>query len=51
MSAKKRRKHQGVRREHLRPRGWARWFRDGLFDDAPHGGVRLRTTLWGSAGA
>jgi hypothetical protein len=49
MSAKKRRKVHGVRREHRRPRGWTRWFRDGLFDEGPMGGVRLRTTLWGTA--
>jgi len=29
MSAKKRRKSQGIRRELRRPRGWMRWFRDG----------------------
>ncbi len=48
MSAKKRRKIQGIRREIRRPRGWARWFRDGLLDSGPMGGVRLRTTLWGA---
>jgi hypothetical protein len=46
MSAKKRRKTLRVRREHARPRGWARWFRDGLLDAGPVGGVRIRTTLW-----
>jgi|GEM_PF-1170145 hypothetical protein len=48
MSAKKRRKIQGIRREFRRPRGWTRWFRDGLLESGPMGGVRLRTTLWGS---
>jgi hypothetical protein len=48
MSARKRRKIQGVRREHRRPRGWTRWFRDGLLEAEPAGGVRLRTTLWGA---
>lgn len=47
MSAKKRRKVHGIRRETRRPRGWTRWFRDGLLDAGPSGGVRLRTTLWG----
>ncbi|MBV8264952.1 MAG: hypothetical protein JO252_01255 [Planctomycetaceae bacterium] len=49
MSAKQRRKPQGLRRESRRPRGWVRWYRDGFLDaqaDAG-GGVRLRTTLWG----
>lgn len=50
MSAKKRRKTQGARREYYRPRGWTRWFRDGLLDAGPMGGVRLRTALWGSTG-
>ena len=48
MSAKKRRKVHGVRREFRRPRGWARWFREGLFDDGPTGGTRLRAMLWGA---
>ena len=47
MSAKRRRKFQGVRRDFHRPRGWTRWFREGLLDAGPIGGVRLRTTLWG----
>jgi hypothetical protein len=47
MSAKKRRKIQGIRRESRRTRGWTRWFRDGLLDAGPVGGVRLRTVLWG----
>jgi hypothetical protein len=46
MSAKKRRKVYGVRRETRRPRGWTRWFNEGLFDfDA--GSIRLRSVLWG----
>ena len=51
MSAKKRRKLQGIRREFRRPRGWTRWFRDGLLDDTTAGGVRLSTTLWGARGS
>lgn len=47
MSAKKRRKLNGIRRESRRPRDWARWLREGLLDAGPMGGVRLRTTLWG----
>ncbi|MCA1684397.1 MAG: hypothetical protein LC745_00120, partial [Planctomycetia bacterium] len=48
MSAKKRRKIHGLRREFRRPRGWTRWHRDGLLDGGSAGGVRLRTTLWGT---
>jgi hypothetical protein len=48
MSAKKRRKVFGVRRETRRPRGWTRWFNEGLFEaEAAGGSVRLRTVLWG----
>ena len=47
MSAKKRRKVFGVRRETRRPRGWTRWFHEGLFEAEAAGGVRLRTVLWG----
>jgi hypothetical protein len=47
MSAKKRRKVYGVRREVRRTRGWTRWFLEGFFDADAGGGVRLRTVLWG----
>jgi hypothetical protein len=47
MSAKKRRKVFGVRRETRRPRGWTRWFHEGLLEAEPAGSVRLRTVLWG----
>ncbi len=47
MSAKKRRKVFGVRRETRRPRGWTRWFNEGLLEAEPTGSVRLRTVLWG----
>jgi hypothetical protein len=47
MSPKKRRKVYGVRRESRRPRGWTKWFNDGLFEAASTGSVRLRTILWG----
>jgi hypothetical protein len=47
MSAKKRRKVFGVRRETRRPRGWTRWFHEGLFETDASGSVRLRTVLWG----
>jgi hypothetical protein len=50
MSAKQRRKLRGVRREFRRNREWTRWYREGLLDSEPQGGVRLRTTLWGSPG-
>lgn len=50
MNPKQRRKLQGIRREFRRPRGWTRWFREGLLDAEPAGGVRLRTTLWGTPG-
>ena len=46
-----RRKGQGLRREHRRPRGWTRWYREGLLEAEPVSGVRLRTTLWGMPGA
>jgi hypothetical protein len=46
MSAKKRRKVYGVRRETRRPRGWTRWFNEGLFDIDLPGSVRLRSVLW-----
>ena len=46
MSAKKRRKIYGVRRETRRPRGWTRWFNEGLLEAEAAGGVRLRTVLW-----
>jgi len=49
MSSKKRRKVQGTRRETRRPRGWTRWYRDGLLDGDGTSGVRLCTTIWGSA--
>ena len=48
MSSKQRRKLYGVRRERRRPRGWTRWFHEGLMDtEGSGGGVRLRTILWG----
>jgi hypothetical protein len=49
MSAKQRRKLYGIRRETRRPRGWTRWFNEGMLnsDSEPAGSVRLRTTLWG----
>jgi len=47
MSAKQRRKVYGVRRESRRPRGWTRWFHEGLLEAEPAGSVRLRTVLWG----
>ena len=47
MSAKKRRKVNGMRRETRRPRGWTRWFNEGLFEIDPAGSVRLRSVLWG----
>ncbi len=54
MSSKQRRKIYGVRRERRRPRGWTRWFHEGMLDaeaeSTPSAGVRLRTTLWGKNG-
>lgn len=47
MNAKKRRKIYGVRRETRRPRGWTRWFQEGLFEAEPLGSIRLKTVLWG----
>jgi hypothetical protein len=47
MNAKKRRKLYGVRRETRRPRGWTRWFNEGLLEADATGSVRLRTVLWG----
>jgi hypothetical protein len=47
MSSKQRRKLYGIRRERRRPRGWTRWFHEGLMDSEASGGVRLRTILWG----
>jgi hypothetical protein len=47
MSAKKRRKIYGVRRETRRSRGWTRWFQEGLFETASANSIRLRTVLWG----
>ena len=47
MSAKQRRKVYGVRRESRRPRGWTRWFHEGLLDADAGGSVRLRTVLFG----
>jgi len=47
MNAKKRRKVYGVRRETRRPRGWTRWFQEGLFETESSNSIRLRTTLWG----
>jgi len=47
MSAKKRRKIYGVRRETRRPRGWTRWFQKGLFETELANSIRLRTVLWG----
>jgi hypothetical protein len=47
MSAKRRRKVYGIRRESRRSRGWTRWFHEGLFETEPAGSVRLRTVLWG----
>ncbi len=51
MSAKQRRKIPGVRREARRTRSWTRWYREGLLEAGPGGGVRVRTTLWGLSGA
>jgi hypothetical protein len=45
MSPKQQRKFRGIRRVNRRPRGWARWFRDGLLDMEPRGGMRLRLAL------
>ena len=48
MSSKQRRKLYGIRRERRRPRGWTRWFHEGLIEaEAAQAGVRLRTILWG----
>lgn len=47
MSIKQKRKLYGIRRESRRPRGWTRWYRDGLLEAEPLGSVRLRTVLWG----
>jgi hypothetical protein len=47
MSSKQRRKLYGIRRERRRPRGWTRWFHEGLIDAEGAHGVRLRTILWG----
>lgn len=47
MSAKKRRKIYGVRRETRRPRGWTRWFQEGFLETDSAGSIRLRTALWG----
>jgi hypothetical protein len=47
MSTKKRRKLYGVRRETRRPRGWTRWFNEGLLEAVATGSIRLRTVLWG----
>lgn len=47
MSPKKRRKIYGVRRETRRPRGWTRWFMEGLMETESSGSVRVRTVLWG----
>jgi hypothetical protein len=49
MSAKKRRKLNGVRRESRRPRDWTRWFQEGLIEADPSaaGSMRLRGFLWG----
>jgi hypothetical protein len=47
MSAKQRRKVYGIRRETRRPRGWTRWFHEGMLEAENTGSVRLRTTLWG----
>ena len=45
MSPKQQRKFRGIRRVNRRPRGWARWFRDGLLDLEPRGGMRLRLAI------
>jgi hypothetical protein len=45
MSPKQQRKFRGVRRVNRRPRGWARWFREGLLDFEPRGSMRLRLAL------
>jgi len=47
MSAKKRRKIYGVRRESRRSRGWTRWFQEGFFETELASSIRLRTVLWG----
>jgi len=46
MGSKKRRKLYGVRRETRRPRGWTRWFNEGLLETDAAGSIRLRTVLW-----
>ncbi len=45
MSPKQQRKFRGIRRVNRRPRGWARWFRDGFLDMEPRGSMRLRLAL------
>jgi len=45
MSPKQQRKFRGIRRVNRRPRGWARWFRDGLLELEPRGGMRLRLAI------
>jgi hypothetical protein len=45
MSPKQQRKFRGIRRVNRRPRGWGRWFRDGLLDFEPRGSMRLRLAL------
>ena len=50
MSPKQQRKFRGIRRVNRRPRGWGRWFRDGLFDLEPRGSVRLRLALHNTRG-
>ncbi len=50
MSPKQQRKFRGIRRGNRRPRGWARWLRDGFLDFEPRGGMRLRLIVNGSRG-
>jgi len=47
MSAKKRRKIHGVRREFRRPRGWTKWFNEGLMEAEPTGGIEASTATGG----
>jgi hypothetical protein len=47
MSTKQRRKAQRSNKHVQRPRGWTRWYHEGLLEAEPGGGIRLRTTLWG----
>jgi hypothetical protein len=48
MSPKQQRKFRGIRRLNRRPRGWSRWFRDGLLELEPRGGMRVRLAISGT---